>query len=457
MTMRARPSRYFFPCKKSGGKEGFLSGSLLSVGFGVESCATMMKDFRLSAHPSLEGAKPVDARERRLVELARMLVRTPSLSGREGEVARLVKDTMRDWGFDEVWTDRYGSVVGTVRGKRPGRTVLMDGHIDTVDVPEPGRWTHDPYGGEIADGRIYGRGASDMKGSVAAMIAAAADFAEESGRNFSGRLCVSCTVHEECFEGVSSRQVSRDVRPDFVIVGEATNLALNHAQRGRAEIAVETRGVSCHSANPEKGSNAVRHMVAVIEEIERIRPVEHPLLGRGIYELTDIVSSPYPGASMVPGACRITLDRRTLPGETPESVLAPVEEAIQRARARVPQLEASAAIVRGSEDCYTGERLAADRFFPAWLLEPEDELVQRALAGLESVGIHAPLSHFSFCTNGSHFCGEAGIPTVGFGPSLENLAHVVDEYVEIESLLTARRGFYGIARELTRRGEQPEG
>lgn len=392
----------------------------------------------------------MEKREERLVDFARALIRLPSLSGQEQDVAKLVESTMKELGFDEVAIDRYGSVVGTVRGNRPGPAVLMDGHIDTVPVSDISLWTHDPYAAEVVEGRIYGRGTSDMKGSVAAMVCAAAALAEDTGRDFAGSVSVSCTVHEECFEGVSSREVSKNVKPDFVIIGEATNLTLKRAQRGRAEVVVETQGKTCHSANPEKGVNAVQHMCVVIDEINKAPLTEHPLLGKGILELTDIISSPYPGASVVPGLCRVTFDRRTLPGETPQSVLAPVNAAIERAAARVPGLQGTAYISHGSEACYTGATIEADRFFPAWLLEEEDELVQKSLQGLKSVGIDAPITHFSFCTNGSHFCGEAWVPTVGFGPSLENLAHVVDEYIEIEQLTKASEGFYGIIRELTR-------
>lgn len=392
----------------------------------------------------------MDNREERLVDFARRLVQTPSLSGREGDVAALIESTMKDWGFDEVAVDRYGSVVGTVRGNRPGKAVLMDGHIDTVPVPDSSQWTHDPYAAEVVDGKIYGRGTSDMKGSVACMVAAAASFAQDTGRDFAGSVSVSCTVHEECFEGVSARAVSAAVKPDYVIIGEATNLTLKRAQRGRAEVVVETEGVTCHSSNPEKGVNAVQHMCVVIDEINKLPQPQHPLLGKGILELTDIISSPYPGASVVPGLCRATHDRRTLPGETAQDVLAPVNEAIERAKSRVPGLKATAFIAHGSEECYTGQAISADRFFPAWLLEESDELVQKALAGLADAGIQAPVSHFSFCTNGSHFCGEAGIPTVGFGPSLENLAHVVDEYIEIDQMTKACRGYCGILQELTK-------
>ena len=230
-----------------------------------------------------------------LIEFCQEAVRIPSYSGQEKGVAEFMKRKMEEYGFDEVIIDKYGSVLGTINGKRPGKTILMDGHIDTVDVIDALQWKHDPFGGEIVDGRIYGRGTSDMKGSDCAMITAAARYAEKTGKDFAGKICVSCTVHEECFEGVSSREITRLAKPDFVIIGEATTTTVKRGQRGRAEVVVETEGVSCHSSNPEKGVNAVYEMMAVIEEIRKIVPNEHPLLGKGILELTDIISKPYPG------------------------------------------------------------------------------------------------------------------------------------------------------------------
>ena len=388
-------------------------------------------------------------RDQRLIAFCQQAVRIPSPSGQEREVAQLMKRKMEEYGFDEVLIDRHGSVLGRMRGCRPGKTILLDGHIDNVDVIDADEWTHDPFG-EIDQGRIYGRGTSDMKGSVTAMISAVAHFAEDSGRDFAGEICVSCTVHEECFEGVSSREITRLAKPDFVIIGEATSSTVKIGQRGRAEVVVETEGVSCHSSNPDKGVNAVYHMMAVIEEIRRIIPNEHPILGKGILELTDIISSPYPGASVVPALCRATFDRRTLTGENEAVILGQVEEAIARAREKIPGLKARTYLAEGKEVCWTGEAIAAKRYFPAWLIDEDNEYVQKALAGLKKAGIEAPISHFSFCTNGSHFCGEAGIPCIGYGPSLESLAHVRDEYIEIEQLTKACRGFASILRELTR-------
>jgi putative selenium metabolism hydrolase len=383
-----------------------------------------------------------------LLQLCKDVIRQPSLSGQENKVAKIIQTAMQDHGYDIITIDDKGNLIGIIEGKRPGKTVLMDGHIDTVDISDRSRWIHDPYGAQEEDGKIYGRGTSDMKGAVCAMVAAAASFAAACKKDFSGKICVSCSVHEECFEGIATRDVSKYCHPDYVIIGEASNLTLKIGQRGRAEIYVETVGKTCHSSNPEKGINAVMQMMRLIEKINALPTLRHPILGEGILALTDIISSPYPGASVIPGLCRATFDRRLLVGETKESILAPIKQAIQDLGKADPTFKANCGLTTGQEKCYTGAIIEAERFFPAWLLPEEHELVQKAKAGLKSVGIDAPISHYSFCTNGSHFCGEAQIPTIGFGPSLETLAHTVDEYIEINQLCRAYEGYKGILNAL---------
>lgn len=376
--------------------------------------------------------------------LCRDLVRAQSLSGREGAAAEVLAAAMREAGFDRVDVDGYGNVVGTIEGREPGPCVLLDGHIDTVPVPDPSVWARNPFGGEVAEGRIHGRGASDMKGAVACMTVAAARFARETNRAFGGKVCVAGVVHEECFEGIAAREVSAAVRPDYVVIGEASELNLKIGQRGRAEIVAETFGKPAHSANPEKGVNAVHMMLRLAERVERIRPPEHPVLGKGICVLTDIKSSPYPGASVVPDGCRATYDRRLLTGETPEDVLRPFRQAIAELSAEYADFRAEVSFARGEETCYTGRTIEGERFFPAWLHAEDEPFVQSVLAGLRGAGLAPAVSHYAFCTNGSHYAGEAGIPTLGFGPSRENLAHTIDEYVELEQLARAEKGYHAI-------------
>ena len=380
-----------------------------------------------------------------LATVVRALVREHSVSGEEGGAVAAAENLFRAYGYDEVVIDAYGSVAGVLNGNRTGPTVLFDHHIDTVPVPDPSVWTHDPWGGEVADGKLYGRGTSDMKAALGAALVACADFARASKRDFAGRLVVTGVVYEELFEGIAARALSARWKPDFVVIGEASELNLKRAQRGRAEVVVETFGVPAHSANPDKGVNAVTQMAKAILEIQKLVPGEQPVLGKGILELTDIISTPYPGASVVPSHCRATFDRRLLVGENPDSVLAPIEAVLAALSAADPKFRAQVSLAEATLTCFTGATIGGKRFFPGWRYADESPFVQTALKALRGAGIPAELSQYSFCTNGSHYAGEAGIPTLGFGPSRENLAHTVDEHVELSHLEAAYRGYQALA------------
>lgn len=381
-------------------------------------------------------------------ELCRDLIKIPSNSGQEKEIAGYLQTYLLSRGFDEARIDDYGNLVARVRGNRPGKCVLFDGHLDTVPVTDAAGWKHDPYGAQIEDGRIYGRGATDMKGADAAFAFAAGEFLRCHGRDFSGELCVAGVVHEERFEGVAARAVSAVLHPDVVIVGEASEMNIKCSQRGRAELVLETFGVPCHSSNPEKGVNAVYAICRLIEAFRQLPPaVDERMAGDGIMELTDIRSEPYPGASVVPEYCRATYDRRLLVGETRQSVLAPLQQIIDRMQAQQPGLRARISFSQGQERCYTGQTIAADRFFPGWLVDKNEDWIQDILHRVQSMGYTPQLTGYSFCTNGSHYAGEAGIPCIGMGPSRENLAHTIDEFVALEELY-AITDYYTAAMEV---------
>ena len=387
-----------------------------------------------------------EVRQDKLTKLCQELLRNPSVSGEEEKVVAAIKSNMLALGYDDVYIDDYGNVIGHIKGSKPGKKILFDGHIDTVPVPDDSKWTYAPFGGEIHDGKIYGRGASDMKGQTSAMIAAAAFFAEDVNKDFEGDIYVAGVVHEEIFEGIAARAISDRVNPDYVVIGESSELNLKIGQRGRAEIVVETFGKPAHSANPEKGVNAVYKMSKVIDRIQSIEAPEHDVLGKGILVLTDIKSSPYPGASVVPDYCKATFDRRLLTGETREGVLSPIESLLEELRKEDSELQVKVSYAIGKETCYTGETIEGERFFPGWLYDMEDEFVQAAYRGLNEAGINPEVTQYSFCINGSHYAGEKGIRTIGFGPSKENLAHTIDEYIEQEQLFIGAKGYYGILK-----------
>lgn len=387
-------------------------------------------------------------REEQVIELCRTLIREKSYSGQEEGMVKTLSANMKALGFDEVTVDRYGNLIGCIKGKRPGKKLLFDGHMDTVPVTEEKEWQYPAFSAELHDGKIYGRGTSDMKGAVAAMVCAAADFAKDTDREFAGEIYVAGVVHEECFEGVAAREISKRVQPDYVVIGEASQLNIKIGQRGRAEIVVETFGKACHSANPDKGINAVYKMSKVIEAIRTLTPTHHPVLGDGILELTDIKSSPYPGASVVPEYCRATYDRRLLVGETKESVLAPINDLLETLMAEDSQLKVTASYAVGQEKCHTGETIEGERFFPGWLYDKNEDFVQAVYQKLREKGFTPEITQYNFCTNGSHYAGEAKIKTFGLGPSKENLAHTLNEYIELDQLIKVTECYYGVMEAL---------
>jgi len=371
-----------------------------------------------------------------LIGFAQYLVRQPSLTGEEGPVIQIVMDEMRSLGFDKVWVDENGSVIGIIEGTKPGKTLLFDAHADTVGIAPGSVWTKDPFGGEIIDGYLYGRGAADMKGALAAMVYAAGSV---DRNKMAGRVIVSASVMEEVYEGGALTTVIDDVKPDYVVIGESSNLNLVHGGRGRAEIHIETIGKPSHSSSPQLGVNAVHLMMKVIEAIEKIKLNEHPLLGPAILALTDIISEPYPGYSVIPSRCKATYDRRLLTDETIDDVLGAITSLPE-----LKDISFKAVIAQGEHQAYTGKTLTCTKFFPAWELDEKHLLVQSAFKGLRSSGLDPQLSAYRFCTNAAYSMGMAGIPTIGFGPATEADAHVVDERLSLEALEKAMLGYVGI-------------
>ncbi len=385
-----------------------------------------------------------EERRKMLAELCGEMLRTPSVTGGEKEIAALLCRRMLELGFDEAHVDELGNAVGCIKGSGGGKTLLLDGHIDTVEVPRPEAWSHPPFGGEIAEGRIYGRGAADMKCALAAMALAAGCLCRD--KRPKGDVYVSGTALEEIAEGTSLLHVLEETKPDVVLIGEATRLNLNIGQRGRAEILLETYGKSAHSSNPEIGVNAVWKMIKLLEKL-RALPVSHSEeLGEGILELTDIISSPYPGASVVPERCTVTFDRRLLAGEDEEAVLGAIRAEIAALKAEDKDFAAEVSIAGMELAFYTGATRPHKKFAPAWHLDRKNQgpLVETALAALQSTGLKPKVSAYKFCTNGSASAGMLGIPTLGFGPCAEWQAHVVDEYCELSEVYKAAEGYYAL-------------
>jgi acetylornithine deacetylase/succinyl-diaminopimelate desuccinylase-like protein len=230
-----------------------------------------------------------------------------------------------------------------------------------------------------------------------------------------------------------------ELKPDLVIIGEATGLNLNRGGRGRAEIQLETIGRPAHSSAPHQGRNAVLDMVQVIQAVEGMTLPTHPLLGPAIMALTDIISEPYPGYSVIPSRCRVTYDRRLLAGETADEVLGSIT-----GLPGLAGLTLNARLTEGEHQTYTGATVRGTKFFPAWLFPELEPFVQQALQGLRAAGLSPDIGAYRFCTNAAYSAGVAGVPTIGFGPATEADAHIVDEQLKIKELVAAAAGYRGI-------------
>ena len=233
----------------------------------------------------------------KLIGFAQSLVQCPSLSCEEGAVAELVRAEMEELGFDRVTLDENGSVIGILEAGGGDQTLLLDAHTDTVDVTGGVSWQRDPFSGLVSDGFLHGRGSADMKGALAAMVYGAASMDRS---RLSGRVVVCASPMEEVLEGVALEAVMKAFPPDFVVIGEATDLNLARGGRGRAEIHLEAVGVPTHSSAPHLGRNAVLDMIAVIQGVERIDLPNNSLMGPAILALTEISSVPYPANSVIP-------------------------------------------------------------------------------------------------------------------------------------------------------------
>ena len=370
------------------------------------------------------------------VSLAQALVRLESASGDEGAVADCVEESMRDVGLRDVHRDEIGNVVGFA-GPRESRTsLLFDAHMDVV--PVMGEWTFPPFGGEIVDGRLYGRGATDMKGALGAAICGVGD-AARSGL-LTRQVAVSASVLEETVEGLALSIVLERLRPEMVVICEPSSLSIKHGQRGRIEILIKVIGRPAHAAHPEKGKNPLLLAAAALQAVQSRPLPEDPALGAAIMVPTDIISSPYPSISSIPPSLTIRYDRRTVTGETTDSVLAELRALLGRIDAAAFEVSVSSSPVR----TYTGRTLEGDRDLASWLEARDTPLVAAAAASMREAGRDVRYGVYSFCTNGSESAGRRKIPTIGLGPGAEADAHTVDESVSIEELSQAALIYRGL-------------
>ncbi len=371
-----------------------------------------------------------------VLDLTRSLIRIPSPSGGEGDAAALVAETLRRCRFSEVRVDAWGNCIGLRRGLKPGPVLLFDGHMDVVD-PGLEPWEHDPYGGEVLEGRLWGRGAADTKAALAAMICAGAGLPLE---DLAGTLVVAATVCEENLTGAALGHVLDAFRADLVITGEPTSLRLGASQKGRATLSLHAVGRSSHTSQPELGDNAAYKMVEAVGRLRSLTLPGDPELGPGVLELVELCSEPLPNQTLVPAGCRARFVARTMPGETADAFLGRITVAV----ADLPGI--TLALDRLHQPCYTGAVLEAVDFLPGWRCPPDDPWRMAILAALGAAGLRIDTYAAPCGTNASESAGRQGIPSFIYGPGSLAQAHIADEWVAVDDVLAAQAGYAAIAR-----------
>jgi putative selenium metabolism hydrolase len=376
------------------------------------------------------------ALEEELIAFARRLVATPSLPGSEREAAGLLAGKLQELGYRDVEVDEHGNVVGRLGTGTP--RLMFNGHLD--HVPEAGM--ERPYDAAIVDGSrwgedgpaLRGRGSCDMKANVAAGAFAAA-FLGERARDLPETFVFTADVREEEDgpEGIQAL-LARGVRADHGLSGEATALDIALGHRGKLRLEVRVGGRAAHASTPERGENAVLRAAPFLAALERHGAdlPEDPLFGRATATVTGIASSPAGDVAVVPDACTIRVDRRYVPGESPESCLAELETLVAR--------------VAGA----TGVVACVDLVdhYPLMRTDPGEPIVAAAhrAAGAET-GREPALVAWRFGVNAT-FMNAAGIASVGVGPGSERYAHTAEEHVPLVELVQASRIYARLVAEL---------
>ncbi len=374
------------------------------------------------------------------------LVRIPSVSGQEGQIAQRLAEEMERVGFNQVTVDKVGNVLGRIGAG--SHRLIFNAHMDTVGVGDPGGWQHDPFGAEVDTerGLLFGRGAVDMKGGLAAMVYSLAALADYRSA-LKGELILAAVVQQEPCEGMAMRAIVEEggLWPSFVVLGEPSSLQVAVGQRGRLELRVTTQGRACHSATPELGENALYAAARIIFGIDLLASQlgQDPDLGRGSIAVTGITCHAV-SHNTVPDFCELIVDRRLTLGETRDRVLSEIRQIIER-----EDVAASVRVAEYSRTTYTGYVSQGQEYYPPWLMPADSPLVKTVVKAVErTIGNRPRLITWPFSTDGAYTRGTAGIPTIGFGPGDERQAHAVDEHVRLTDVLLAANSYAHIALDL---------
>lgn len=380
-----------------------------------------------------------------MIAFAQRLVQTPSLSGNEAAIARIVADEMTALGYDEVRTDRVGNVIGLLRGTGGGASIQFNSHLDHVAPGDYALWQRPPYAGIIEQDVLYGRGASDVKGALAAQVYLV-PVLRAAGLRPAGDVYVVGAVLEE-LGGFGSEVLAAELPTTYAVLGEATNNQLRRGHRGRALVLVTFTGQSVHASAPERGHNPHFAAARFLLRLESL-PMAHDATFGGSSVAPTLIGTDQTSGNVTPGTVTISLDWRNVPSETAEEILGKLQPILREIEAQVPGVSAAATIGARPVRSYTGQEatMASTRGFETTANDPLVQASQASLAG--ALGRPIEVGTWTFATDGGHLA-HAGIKTIGFAPSEERFAHTIHDQVSLAQLREALVGNAALAIDLT--------
>lgn len=371
-----------------------------------------------------------------VIDFTQRLVQIPSRSGHEGDIAPVIRAEMMKLGYDEVWTDDLGSIIGKIKGG-DGPTVLLNGHMDHVDPGPATGWPYPPFSGQIVDGELWGRASVDMKGPVAAMIYGASLLKKfDPPLSLVGDVIMMVTVMEE-IGCIGAHFLAPKLPAEVAICGEPSRNTLRLGHRGRVEILVTFKGHSAHASVPHLATNPHYDAAHFLLKLQQIQMVEENPLG-----ISTVVPTQYQtdqtSANVSPSEVYLTLDWRNVSRETPAEIVAKVKNVVDMCLAETASpAQATVTIPPTEFTTYTGLYDTLPTITPSFLIDANDPLTQAAQTALTTLFERdSPLDIWQFATEGGRLMA-AGIPTLGFGPGNELLAHTNQERLSLTELQEA--------------------
>ena len=357
------------------------------------------------------------------------LIRTPGLPGEEAATARLVHQEMEQLGYDDVYTDITGNVIGFIKGQGQAPAIMFNTHLDHVDVGDHTAWPFPPFEGTIHNECVWGRGAVDIKGPLSAQVYGVARILAHDTPP-AGDIYVSAVVYEER-GGLGARYLKHSIDTPLIVIGEPSSNQLYRGHRGRNELLVHVKGRSAHASAPNRGANPLYVMAAFLNRLQTLAMRVDPDLGPSTVAPT-LLRTDQRSTNVIPGEAWLTLDWRSIPEESEENILNTLQPILNDCL--LDGTSGTITVPHFPMTTYTGLTMEIPAGMAPFITRENDPALQAAKGILESLWGH-PIQTglWKFATDGGNFNGP-GITCIGLGPGEESLAHTVNEHIPIEQI-----------------------